>query len=127
MISPCRAATPTRAGNPYNPNLQEWALKLTVSSPAGVREVKLYDGDTVIRRFLPKGMKEFTFTGSIPKERQRALWVLATDEHGKEAIGRDIPCNSWLLRKCQCGDRNNQLLDSRQLRPDGSPFFVGYG
>ncbi|MHB9024692.1 MAG: hypothetical protein ACYC7E_11045 [Armatimonadota bacterium] len=114
-------------GNPYNPNLQEWSLKMNVTSAAGIREVKLYDGETVLRRFLPNGAKEFSFATSIAKERQRAVWVQATDMQGKEAIGRDIPSNSWLLRENQCSDRNNQLLDSRQLRPDGTPFFVGYG
>jgi|GEM_PF-3035874 len=114
-------------GDLYNCKLQEWDLSLKVTSEAGLKEVLLIDGDTTVRRFLPKGKKTFTFKTSIAKERQKHLWVHATDIQGKEAISRAINCNSWILREMQCADRNNQLLDSRQLRPDGTPFFVGYG
>ena len=81
----------------------------------------------MVRRFLPSGQKTFSFKTSIPKERQKYLWVHVTDVKGREAISRAIDCNSWILREYQCGDRNNQLLYSRQKRPDGSPFFIGYG
>ena len=114
-------------GNPYNPNLQNWPLKLKITSNNGLREIMLNDGNTTIRRFLPGGAKEFNFSTSIPNERQHGIWVQAIDMKGKEAIGRDISCNSWLLRENQCLDRMNQLLDSRQKRSDGTPFFVGYG
>lgn len=114
-------------GDIYNKKLQEWDLSLKVSSDTGLKEVLVMDGDTPIRRFLPDGAKNFTFNTSLGKERQKHLWIHARDIQGGEAIGRAINCNSWILRETQCADRNNQLLDSRQLRPDGSPFFVGYG
>ncbi|MDD5704654.1 MAG: hypothetical protein PHR35_01925 [Kiritimatiellae bacterium] len=113
-------------GNLYNPNLQEWPLSLTVTSSVGLKEVFVMDGTRMIRRFLPGGETNFVFTGNIGKERQKYIWARATDTRGGEAIGRAINCNSWILRESQCADRNNQLLDSRQLRPDGTPFFVGY-
>jgi hypothetical protein len=114
-------------GDLYNKKLQEWELSLKVMSDVGLKEVLLIDGDTTVRRFLPGGEKNFSFKTSIAKERQKYLWVHAKDINGKEAISRAINCNSWILRENQCADRNNQLLDSRQLRPDGTPFFVGYG
>jgi len=114
-------------GNIYNPALQEWPLSLKVSAPAGLREVTLMDGDTAIRTFRPKAKQEFTFQTILPKERQKYLWVHAVDSKGHEAIGRDLHCDSWLLRDQQCADRNNQLLYSMQHRADGSDYFVSYG
>ncbi|MDD5706394.1 MAG: hypothetical protein PHR35_10735 [Kiritimatiellae bacterium] len=114
-------------GDLYNGNLQEWPLTLQVTAAAGLKEVLLMDGDRVIRRFLPGGAKMFCSTNNIAKERQKYIWVHARDRHDGEAIGRAINCNSWILRENQCADRNNQLMDSRQKRPDGSPFLVGFG
>lgn len=114
-------------GDIYNPALQEWPLDLKVSAPAGLREIILMDGDRQIRRFLPGGRTEFSFSTSLSKERQKYLWVRAEDAQGHEAISRDVQCDSWLLRDQQCADRNNQLLYSAQLRPDGTPYYVGYG
>ncbi len=114
-------------GSIFNPALQEWPLDLKVSSPAGLREVTLMDGDTPIRTFLPGGKSEFTFQTTLPKERQKYLWVHAVDAKGHEAISRDLHCDSWLLRDQQCADRNNQLLYSMQHRADGSDYFVSYG
>lgn len=85
------------------------------------------DGTTLIRRYLPAGAKEFTIATSLGRERQKAIYVHAIDQAGREALSRDITCDSWLLRDTQCSDRNNQLLYSMQTRPDGTPFFVSYG
>jgi hypothetical protein len=114
-------------GDIYNPNLQEWQISMKVSSDAGLQEVLLMDGDTVIRRFLPKGKKVFEYKSALSKERQKYIWAVAKDIHGREAMTRDTDCDSWLMREQQCADRANQLLDSRQVRADGTPFFVGYG
>ena len=113
--------------NIYNPDLQAWSFDLKVTSPVGLREVDVMDGTTRIRRFLPRGAKEFTEVTSLPRERQKDIWVRAYDTAGHQAISRDLNCDSWLLRDTQCADRNNQLLYSMQTRPDGVPFFVGYG
>ncbi len=113
--------------NIWNPRLQEWSFDLKVTSPVGLREVRVMDGTRQIRRFLPNGAKEFTHVTSLPRERQKAIWVRAIDTQGREAISRDITCDSWLLRDTQCADRNNQLLYSMQTRPDGVPFYVSYG
>lgn len=114
-------------GDPFHPALQEWPLQLRASAPAGLREVLLYDGDRVIRRYLPGGKTEFTIATALGKERQKYLWVRALDRRGREALSRDVQCDSWLLRDQQCADRNNQLLYSSQRRPDGSEYYVGYG
>lgn len=113
--------------NIWNPRLQEWSFDLKVTSPVGLREVVVMDGTTPIRRFLPGGAPEFTHVTSLPRERQKAIWVRAIDTQGREAISRDITSDSWLLRDTQCADRNNQLLYSMQQREDGTPFFITYG
>jgi hypothetical protein len=114
-------------GDLYSKVLQQWPLSLSVTAENGLKEVKILDGDAVVRRFFPGGQKTFSFKTSIAKERQKYLWVHVTDVKGGEAISRAINCHSYLLRENQCGDRNNQLLYSLQKRPDGSPFYVGYG
>ena len=86
-------------GDLYNRLLQQWPLSLSVTAENGLKEVKILDGDAVIRRFLPNGQKTFSFKTSIPKERQKYLWVHATDVKGREAMSRAINCNSWILRE----------------------------
>jgi hypothetical protein len=113
--------------NLWNPRLQEWPFDLTVSSAVGLKEVRVMDGTTLIRRWLPGGVKEFKISTSLGRERQKAIYVRAIDLQGHEALSRDITSDSWLLRDTQCADRNNQLLYSMQVRPDGTPFYVGYG
>jgi len=114
-------------GNIYNPRLQEWKFDLKVTSDVKLKEIKVMDGDTVIRRFLPKDTKTFTYKTSLSKERQKHIWVYARDIKGREAISRDIQSDSWLLREYQCADRNNQLLYSMQYRPDKTRYYIGYG
>lgn len=114
-------------GDLWNPRLQEWPLDLTVSSATGLQEVLLMDGTTVIRRWLPAGATEFKVATSLGRERQKAIYVRAVDRQGRTALSRDITSDSWLLRDTQCADRNNQLLYSMQKRPDGTPFYIGYG
>jgi len=113
--------------NLWNPRLQEWPFELKVASPVGLREIHVMDGTARIRRFFPNGAKEFVHNASLPRERQKAIWIRAIDVEGHEAVSRDITSDSWLLRDTQCADRNNQLLYSMQARPDGTPFYVGYG
>jgi len=114
-------------GDLWHARLQEWQFDLTVASPAGLKEVRVMDGDRLIRRYLPGGAKEFKILTSLGRERQKAVYVHAIDARGREALSRDLNSDSWLLRDTQCADRNNQLLYSMQKRPDGSPFYIGYG
>ena len=114
-------------GNIWHPRLQEWRLDLTVTSAVGLKEVRIMDGTTLIRRYLPGGAGEFTISTSLGRERQRAIYVRAIDVDGREALSRDITSDSWLLRDTQCADRNNQLLYSMQKRADGTPFYISYG
>jgi hypothetical protein len=114
-------------GDLWNPRLAEWPLDLTVAAPAGLKEVRVMDGTTLIRRYLPHGAKQFKIATSLGRERQKAIYVHALDTRGREAVSRDITSDSWLLRDTQCADRNNQLLYSMQKRADGTPFYVSYG
>jgi hypothetical protein len=114
-------------GDLWSPRLQEWPLDLAVTAPAGIEEVRVMDGTTLIRRYLPHGAKEFKIATSLGRERQKAIYVRAVDTQGHQALSRDITGDSWLLRDTQCADRNNQLLYSMQKRADGTPFYIGYG
>ncbi|MBN1375625.1 MAG: hypothetical protein JXA01_05685 [Dehalococcoidia bacterium] len=113
-------------GEPYDGELQKWDLVLDVTSDVGLKEVLIKDGDTMIRKFSPNKKTTFHYETSLTRERQKHIWVEATDDNDRKAISRDILCNSYLLRETQCGDRQNQLLYSRQKRlgEDAPDFFI---
>ena len=52
-------------GDLYSNVLQQWPLRLSVTAENGLREIRILDGDTVVRRFLPGGQKTFSFKTSI--------------------------------------------------------------
>jgi len=121
-----RADTDTDDGLIYCRALQAWPLDLTVTSDIGLKEVRLMDGQRMVRRFLPNGDKAFTFETGMTKEYQHYLWVHAIDTNGGEAFTRAINCNAWLMREVQCTDRNNQLFTLMSKREDGTRYMLGY-
>jgi len=121
-----RADTDTKDGGIYSRKLQVWPLNLTVTSEHGLKEVRLMDGERVIRRYLPGGENSFEIETGVSLEHQRQIWVHAFDSRGGEAFTRALNSNAWLMRETQCGDRNNQLFGSRQYRDDGTLYFHGY-
>ena len=86
-------------------------LHVQASSPVGLREVALLDGDSprAWRRFLPGGRKEFETTLDHFHDRQYALVPRVTDSNGKRAYGwvccTQVQENSFL----RCSDNINTM------------------
>lgn len=108
----------------YEPRLNRWPYQISVSSEKGVARVELWDGDECVRRWHGAGRKSFAQKGALANERQHHYWVKAWDAQGGLAVTRAIGSNSFLLREAQCGDRENQMLYSNQVRSDGEPPMI---
>lgn len=112
----------------YAARLGYWPYTLSVKSSAGLSTIVLMDGDREVRRWRANGANAFAVKGVFTNERQHYYWICAFDLAGGKAFTRAVDSNSFLLRELQCSDRNNQLLDSRQRRPNGEkPMLGSYG
>ncbi len=112
----------------YSTARSSWQIKnLNVHSNVGLKEVSIMDGDVVLRRFLSNGKKDFAYSGSIPQEKQRYIWIHAIDTKGGEAISRDVQSDNRLLKEFQGGDRQNQYFYSAQRSSTGSTVVMSYG
>ena len=81
---------------------------LSVSSPAGLHSVSIYNGARLFRRFLLDGQGHFFRTLLLDAFIHRNLVVIATDKTGKTALS--FPRRSWKggVRSVEyCGDHCN--------------------
>ncbi len=128
----------TRCGNfihpamPYvtgGPTIEQWAainaqhdypfevrgkqrarLRFQVSSPAGIREVKVHNCDYgVIRRFLADGATEFAQEFNLVHDRDHTLTLEVTDVNGRRAISDKVFLWSYKMSLERCGDNLNFL------------------
>lgn len=67
--------------------------QLHVTSPVGLKEVNLYDGQRLFRRFLPRGAKELHVRLYLSALMQRNLSVVAYDVDGGKAVS--FPARTW--------------------------------
>lgn len=107
----------------FRVDLMRNAVTLHVKSPAGLREVSVYDGTRLIRRFLPGGAKEFKQTLEIFNVPQQHFMLIVEDKQGHRAISKDLITKNPNFQEFLCGDRNNQLFNGYTPRPDGSIFY----
>jgi len=82
---------------------------LEVNSPAGIREIALYDGERLFRRFEPKGQpKEFFVRLFLDGELQRNVTAIVTDTRGRKSVS--FPLRTWKEASSAplfCGDHVN--------------------
>jgi len=105
----------------YQKDLDHWPYTIDVKGIAALDRVELWDGDRLVRSWRVKGEKTFSRKGEFTNERMHFYWVKAIDATGGIAVTRPVNSNSFLLREAQCTDRNNQMLYTEQLRPNGEP------
>ena len=92
----------------------DWSLAirdLRVTSDKGLKEVAVYDGAKLWRRFLPNGAKEFKERLFFNSTVQKNLSVVATDTAGGKAVS--FPVRTWKfgsLAPVFCGDHVNDCL-----------------
>ena len=102
-----------------------WKLRGKVTSAVGLREVCVYDGDQVFRRYLPDGAREFTCDLDITHDKQHNLILTATDIEGHRAIGGEQWDRNHRNQEFMCADRNNQLSYGSLTRQDGLILVTG--
>lgn len=96
-----------------------------VSSDVGLKELDVYDGTKLFRRFLPQGAKQFEFVMNLNHDKQHNLVLIATDLNGNRAISGDQWDRNHRMEEYYVGDRDNQLFYSYDTRKDGSSVIVG--
>ncbi len=90
-------------------NRRHARLDIGVHSDVPLKEVTLYDGTRMVRRWLPR-VKNFTVRADFQHARQYGLFLVAEDEQGRRAITsaiRTVPER----RHQRCSDRQNWLGD----------------
>jgi len=102
-----------------------WILRGRAVSPAGLKEVAVYDGTRLFRRFLPQGKREFEFQLDLTHDRQHNLVLTATDTAGGRAISGEQWDRNHRLEEFMCGDRNNQLSYGYVINKDGIGILLG--
>ena len=102
-----------------------WRAGGKVSSEAGLKEVAVYDGTKLFRRFLPQGEKQFEFVMNLNHDKQHNLVLIATDMNGNRAVSGDQWDRNHRMEETYIGDRDNQGLYSYNTRKDGSYAVVG--
>ncbi|MBM3498743.1 MAG: hypothetical protein FJX74_08735, partial [Armatimonadetes bacterium] len=89
---------------------QRARLRLQVSSPEGIREVKVHNCDYgVIRRFLANGAPEFAQEFELAHDRDHTLSLEVTDGRGRKAISDKRFLFSYKMSLERCGDNLNFL------------------
>jgi hypothetical protein len=59
---------------------------LDIESEVGLKEIAIYNGDNLFRRFLPNGKKRFTKTLILTRTVQKTLVAVATDMNGEKTV-----------------------------------------
>jgi hypothetical protein len=100
----------TYAGEPFVPARYRIRPLAWVTSDVGLKELRIWDDNKVIRRILLGGAKEFKQTFEWAYDRQRVNVLEAVDVEGRRAVSAaletwcDAFFNSW------CSDRQNGQL-----------------
>ena len=102
-----------------------WILHGKVTSPIGLKEVAIYDGPALFRRFLPGGKPTFEFQVDMTHNQQHTLVLIATDTQGRQAIGGEQIDRNQRMEEFQCSDRNNQLLYCFTTNSAGHSVHLG--
>ncbi len=66
---------------------------LRITSDVGLKEILVYEGEQLFRRFLPSGEKEFTTRLFLSGSIYRSMSVVATDVNGGKAVS--YPLRGW--------------------------------
>lgn len=102
-----------------------WRVHGKAQSAAGLREVAVYDGLDLFRRFLPQGRQSFEFMLDLTHDRQHSLVMIVTDTAGHRAISGDQWDRNHRLEEFMCSDRNNQLSYGFNTNSQGLSLMLG--
>ncbi len=99
--------------------------RLEVSAAAGLKEIALYNGPELFRRFLPNGAKTFSQTLLLNASNQRDLVLIATDGKGGQAISFARRCwKDGTLAPTFCSDHVNSYSEYIVFAHGPNPMVV---
>jgi hypothetical protein len=101
-----------------------WPSPVHVTSPVGLKEIRIYDGRNLFRRFICNGAKEFDTTLFFPGTTQRSMVLIADDVKGGVA-------ESFAYRQYKegticpifCSDHVNDCAGMRLAHGEHWPMF----
>lgn len=103
---------------------QRYRMLFWTQSDQPLKEVLVYDGPDVIRRYRPNGT-EFKLALDMLAERQRALCVVVTDQANRQAVTGSIRITDGFFWRFMCSDRGNSIVDSMQFDDQGKLAIWG--
>ena len=106
----------------FRADVNGFRMRLKVTSKVGLDRILLYDGERLIRRWLPRGERVFEIELDLTNAQQFNYCLEAHDVQGGMAITPDFHTqrNDWA--EFFCADRNNQLNVGYEKAPDGTAF-----
>ncbi|MBM4081572.1 MAG: hypothetical protein FJ278_17845, partial [Planctomycetes bacterium] len=107
-------------GNWFDWTRYRWRLRLKVSSPVGLKEIRVMDGPDLFRRYLPGGAKTYERAIELTHNQQHNLVLIVEDSAGGRAYGGELLDRSHLMEIVYCSDRMNTL--SYACLPSDGPF-----
>lgn len=96
----------TYAESFVTPNYR-WRINCHVTSDVGLKEIKIYDGPVLFRRFLPGDKKEFHKVFDLAHSHQHHLILVATDVKGRVAVSGEQLTKNHMHMNYWCSDRQN--------------------
>ena len=92
----------------FLPSTEQYRVKLSVESKVPINDIKIYDGQTLFRRYCPK-QPQVTVTIDIPHDKQRSLFAVITDAEGRQAVIGGHNTRDMLNWRSMCSDRKNSI------------------
>ncbi len=106
----------------FRNDVTHFRLRLAATAEAGLHEILLWDGDRVVRRWLPDGEKQFEVELDLQHHQQMHLWLEARDANGATAVTGDYLAYRRDWCEFYCADRNNPLCIGYEKDADGYAF-----
>ncbi len=82
-------------------------LRVDAASDVGLRELTIYDGEQVLRRYALGDQPEASIEFSVVQAPTRHLIAVVTDSQGRQAVAREIWMEQQMNLYNYCGDRVN--------------------
>ena len=111
-------------------------LRFKVSAAAGLKEIRVLDGNRTRFRFLANGATSFERVLELTKRQQQYFALIVTDSAGRRAVGGTYHTRNHNFQQIWCGDRRNTLgvfefqkswsavpVSYPPVCDDGRPFF----
>ena len=115
-------------GQWWRPDQWEYRLRLRVASDVGLRSVTVHDGDRgVLRRWLPRGAKEFQQEIVLANCQQLGPTLVVEDTRGRRAVSMSFWNRNLVKEEFFCSDRCNFLGSSRLRAREGYQIWTPVG